>query len=198
MAVASIRSGIYGLPQSRPAGKAQSRVTTSPRAPAARARSARASSVSRSADQWTWKNVSGLTRVTSWTARLANSDRPIAVPASRVPIATATSPSGCTACTPTGDAMTGRLTGTPRTVVRRSRSAGRSASRGGANLISPNARSLSARVTPASLPASIASQTGFGSRRCARRRASATVSNQRSFTPMDLRADKSVLDGPWA
>ena len=153
-------------------------MTISAFAPAWRATSARSSSVSRSADQWTWKNRSGLTAATSAAGLLANSLSPIAVPASRVPIATATSPSGCTACAPTGEAITGRPMSTPSTDVRRSRAAGRSASRGGAKRISPNAATLSARVTPASAPASSAMNTGRGSRRRARRRASATDSNQ--------------------
>jgi hypothetical protein len=147
-------------------------------APPARAVSARRSRTSRSADQCTWKNSFGLTAATSAAGLLANSLSPIAVPASRVPSATATSPSGWTAWAPTGDAITGRLISVPRTVVRRSRLDGRSASRGGANLISPNAATLSARVAPASAPASSAMNTGRGSRRRAQRRASATDSNQ--------------------
>jgi hypothetical protein len=134
--------------------------------------------VSRSADQCTWKNSFGLTAVTAAAGLLANSLSPIAVPASRVPIAIATSPSGCTACAPTGEASTGRSMSTPSTDVRRSRVAGKSASRGGANRSWPNAAVLSARVTPASAPASIAMNTGRGSRRRACRRACATDSNQ--------------------
>jgi hypothetical protein len=171
-----------GLPQSRPAGNDQSSVTISARAPAARATSARSSSVSRSADQCTWKKSFGLAAVTSAAGLLANSLSPSAVPAARVPIATATSPSGCTAWAPTGAAMTGRSMSTPSTEVRRSRRAGSPASRGGANRIAPKAATLSARVTPASAPASIAVNTGRGSRRRARRRASATDSNQ---SPVD-------------
>src|ERR1700722_20359204 len=177
-AARSSRSGIAGLPPSRPAGNDQSRVTISALAPAARAISARSSSVSRSADQCTWKNRLGLTAATSAAGLLANSLSPIAVPASRVPIATATSPSGCTACAPTGEALTGRLTSAPSTAVRSSRGPGSSASLGGANRSSPKAATLSARVSPASAPASSAMNTGRGSRRRARRRASATDSNQ--------------------
>jgi hypothetical protein len=56
--------------------------------------SARSSSLSRPADQCTWKNSFGLNRATSATGLLANSLRPIAVPASLVPSATAASPPG--------------------------------------------------------------------------------------------------------
>ena len=61
--------------------------------------------------------------------------------------------------------------------MRRSRAAGRSARRGGAKRSWPNAATLSARVTPASAPASSAMNTGRGSLRRARRLASATDSN---------------------
>jgi hypothetical protein len=88
--------GMAGLPQSRPPGNDQSSVTMRAAAPPLRASSARSSSVSRSADQCTWKNSLGLTRATSAAGLLANSLSPIAVPASLVPMATATSPSGCT------------------------------------------------------------------------------------------------------
>ncbi len=52
---------------------------------------------------------------------LPNELRPIAVPASAVPRATPTSPSGCTACTPVGDAITGSAISCPSTDVARSR-----------------------------------------------------------------------------
>src|SRR5450756_86391 len=192
-----------GLPQSLPTGTDQSSVTISALAPASRATSARSSSRSLSADQCTWKNSFPLAAATSAAGLLANSLSPMAVPAAAVPIATATSPSGCTACAPTGEAMTGRPISTPSTEVRRSPAAGPAgavtgavsvvvagaslggASRGGANRISPNAVTLSALVTPASEPASIAEKTGPGSRRRARRRASATDSN------------RSPVDGTW-
>ena len=57
------------------------------------------------------------------------------------------------------------------------RVAGRSAIRGGASATSLKAATLSCRVMPFSLPASRARNTDRGSRRRARRRASATVSN---------------------
>src|SRR5712672_2779826 len=111
---------------------------------------------------------------TSSTGFDANDDRPIAVPAAAR--ATATSPSGCTACTPVGEMSTGRLTSWPITVVARSRVAGRSATCGRSRS-SENAATLSFIVTPASAPATRARYTPFGSCRRARRWASATVSN---------------------
>ena len=113
---------------------------------------------------------------TSSTGLDANEDRPIAVPAAAAARATATSPSGCTACTPVGDSSTGRLTGWAITVVASSRATGRSATCG-RNRSSPNAATLSSMVRPASAPATRARYTDRGSRRLARRWASATVSN---------------------
>ena len=84
---------------------------------------------------------------------LPNELRPIAVPASAVPRATPTSPSGCTACMPVGDTITGRAISCPRTEVARSRPAGRSAMCGGVNLSSLKAAILSWSVTPFSVPA---------------------------------------------
>ena len=101
----------------------------------------------------------------------------MAVPAAAAARATATSPSGCTACTPVGESSTGRLTSWPITVVASSRAAGRSATCGRSRS-SENALTLSFIVTPASAPATRAMYTDFGSRRLARRWASATVSNQ--------------------
>ena len=108
---------------------------------------------------------------------LPNELRPIAVPASAVPRATPASPSGCTACTPVGDAITGSAISCPSTDVARSRAAGRFAIRGGANRSSPNAARLSCSVTPFSAPATSAMYTDLGSRRLALLRASSTVSN---------------------
>ena len=51
MALRSMRSGITGLPQSRPVANDQSRVTMRPLTPAARARSIRRIMVSRLPDQ---------------------------------------------------------------------------------------------------------------------------------------------------
>ena len=146
-------------------------------APASLARCTRARLRSRSPIQNSWKNVFGLAATTSSTATLANELSPIAVPASAAPRATATSPSGCTACTPVGDAITGSEMSCPSTEVAVARVAGRSAMRGGASPSSLKAATLSRRVVPFSLPASRARKTERGSRRRARRRASATVSN---------------------
>src|SRR5215472_2875825 len=99
------------------------------------------------------------------------------VPAAAAARATATSPSGCTACTPVGEISTGRLTSRPMTVVASWRSAGRPATCG-RKRSSENARTLSCMVTPASVPATTARYTDRGSCRLARRCASATVSNQ--------------------
>src|SRR5215468_11111831 len=166
-----------GLPQSRAVANDQSRVTISAMAPASLARCTRARLLSRPPIQNSWKNVFGLAATTSSTATLANELSPIAVPASAAPRATATSPSGCTACTPVGDATTGSEISCPSTEVAVLRVAGRSAMRGGASPSSLKAATLSCRVIPFSLPASRARKTERGSRRRARRRASATVSN---------------------
>jgi hypothetical protein len=107
----------------------------------------------------------------------ANEDSPIAVPAAAAARATATSPSGSTACTPVGEIRTGKETSWPITVVESSRSLDRSATRG-RNPSSLNALTLSSIVAPASAPATSARYTPLGSRRLARRWASATVSNQ--------------------
>ena len=106
-----------GLPQSRAVANDQSRVTISALAPASLARRTRARLRSRSPIQNSWKNVFGLAATTSSTATLANELSPIAVPASAAPRATATSPSGCTACTPVGDAITGSEMSCPSTEV---------------------------------------------------------------------------------
>ena len=166
-----------GLPQSRAVANDQSRVMISALAPASRARRTRARLRSRSPIQNSWKNVFGLAASTSSTATLANELSPIAVPASAAPRATAISPSGCTACTPVGDAITGSEMSCPSTDVAVLRAAGRSAMRGGASPSSLKAATLSRRVVPFSLPASRARKTERGSRRRARGRASATVSN---------------------
>src|SRR5262245_27900057 len=99
------------------------------------------------------------------------------VPAPAAARATATSPPGCTACTPVGEMRTGKLASWPMTVVASSRAAGSPATCG-RKRSSENALTLSFIVTPASAPASTARYTDRGSRRLARRCASATVSNQ--------------------
>ncbi len=94
----------------------------SPTAPAARARSIRCTSTSREPTQYIWKNVCGLAAATSSTLLEAKEDSPIAMPRAAAARATATSPSGCTACTPVGEIITGIDSGWPITVVDRSRS----------------------------------------------------------------------------
>jgi hypothetical protein len=96
-----------------------------------------------------------LTAATSSTERLANELKPIAVPSAAAARATATSPSGSTACTPVGEITTGREISSPSTVVAWLRSRGRSAMCG-RNPISPNAATLSSRVRPCSAPATSA------------------------------------------
>ncbi len=113
---------------------------------------------------------------TSSTGLLANELRPIAVPRAAAARATATSPSGCTACTPVGDMITGSDTGCPITVVVRSRLADSPATCG-AKPSSLNASTLSLTVSPFSEPAISAPYTDLGSRLRARRCAAATVSN---------------------
>ena len=97
-----------------------------------------------------------MTAATSSTGMLPNELRPMAVPASAVPRATPTSPSGCTACTPVGDAITGSAISCPSTDVASSLAAGRSATCGGVNRSSLNAARLSCSVTPFSVPATSA------------------------------------------
>jgi hypothetical protein len=99
------------------------------------------------------------------------------VPASADPRATPTSPSGCTACTPVGDAITGSEISCPSTVVASCLLAGRSATCGGENRSSLNAATLSRSVMPCSVPATSDRYTDRGRCRRARLRASATVSN---------------------
>ncbi len=100
-----------GLPQSRLCEKDQSRVAISPTAPAVRARCIRAVIWSRSPIQYSWKNVCGLAPMTSSMGLLANELRPMMVPRAAAARATATSPSGWTACTPVGEIITGSETG---------------------------------------------------------------------------------------
>ena len=114
---------------------------------------------------------------TSSTGLLANELRPITVPRAAAARATASSPSGCTACTPVGEISTGSATSWPMTVVDRSRRAASPATCG-AKPSSLNALTLSVTVRPFSEPAISAPYTDAGSRLRARRCASATVSNQ--------------------
>ena len=118
----------------------------------------------------------GLAATTSSTGLLPNELSPTAVPRLAAARATATSPSGRTACTPAGEQITGMDTGWPSTVVARSRLAG-SPPACGVNPSSPNAATLSVSVAPCSDPATIDQYTDFGSCFLARRCATATVSN---------------------
>ncbi len=171
-----IFSGIRGEPQSRPKENDQSSVTITPTAPACFARVMRASISSRPPTQYIWKNVFGLAAMTSSIGLEAKEDRPIAVPRAAAARATATSPSGWTACTPVGEISTGSEMSWPITVVAISLVAGRPATCG-ANPSSENAATLSRIVTPASAPATSAPYTSFGRCLLARRCATATVSN---------------------
>ena len=155
MACRSIFSGMAGLPQSRPLENDQSVVMIRPTAPALRARSIRATSLSRPPVQYIWKNVCGLAAATSSIGLLANDDRLIAVPRAAAARATATSPSGCTACTPVGEMNTGIEIDCPITVVDRSRFPDSPATCG-AKPSSPNADRLSSTVRPLSEPATSA------------------------------------------
>ncbi len=147
-----------------------------PTAPAFRARSIRAAMSSRVPTQYIWKNSFGLAAMTSSIGLDANDDSPIAVPRAAAARATATSPSGCTACTPVGEISTGSEMSWPITVVAISLVAGSPATCG-ANPSSPNAATLSLIVAPASAPAISAPYTDFGRCLLARRCATATVSN---------------------
>ena len=118
-----------------------------------------------------------LTAVTSSTACEAKLDSPIAVPRAAAARATATSPSGSTACTPVGEIITGNEISSPITVVVISRS-DCAPTTCGAQPSSENARTLSSTVTPACVPATSDEYTDLGSRFLARRCASVTVSNQ--------------------
>jgi hypothetical protein len=118
-----------------------------------------------------------LAATTSSTGLLAKDDSPIAVPRAAAARATATSPSGCTACTPVGEIRTGSDTCCPSTVVPSSRKPANPAVRG-AKPSSSNAAWLSRTVRPFSEPATSAPYTEDGRRFLARRCASATVSNQ--------------------
>src|SRR5690349_24839673 len=102
-----IDSGMAGLPQSRPCENDQSKVRISATAPAARAHSMRRDMSSRLPTQYIWKNVCGFAATTSSIGLLAKELKAIAVPRAADARATATSPLGCTACTPVGLITTG-------------------------------------------------------------------------------------------
>jgi hypothetical protein len=124
-----------------------------PTAPARRARSIRAAIASRSPTQYIWKKVCGLAATTSSIGLLANELSPMATPRAAAARATATSPSGCTACTPVGLISTGSDTDWPMTVVPSCRSL-LSPATCGANPSSAKAAVLSSTVSPRSEPAS--------------------------------------------
>ena len=186
--------GIFGLPQSRLCENDQSKVTIRPTQPAARVRSIRATIASLPPDQYSWKKVAALAATTSSTGLLANDDNPIAIPRAAAARATATSPSGCTACTPVGEISTGIDTCWPSTVVLRSRCTDDPAICG-ANPSSANAASLSAIVLPRSEPAISAAYTVAGSRFFARRWATATDSNHRSAIRVPIPATRRPAAG---
>ena len=123
--------------------------------------------MSRSPVQYIWNNVCGFASTTSSTDLEAKFDSPITVPRAAAARATATSPSGCTACTPVGEMITGSEICWPITLVAIARSA-RCPATCGAKPISRNAASLSAIVCPRSEPATRAPYTGAGSRLLAR------------------------------
>ena len=123
-----------------------------PAAPARLARSTLAAMTSRSPTQYSWKKVFGLAAMTSSIGLLAIEDRPMAVPREAAARATATSPSGLTACTPVGLMITGREISWPITVVAMFLSLARPAVCG-AKPSSSNAARLSAAVRPFSDPA---------------------------------------------
>src|SRR6516225_924246 len=123
--------------------------------------------VSRSPSQYVWKNSLGLAAMTSSIGLLANDDNPIAVPRAAAARATATSPSGCTACTPVGEIITGNEISWPITVVDRSRLPCAPMTCG-AKPSSPNASTLAPTVTPFSLADIKDEYTDLGRRLLAR------------------------------
>ena len=124
-----------------------------PTAPPSRARASRSTIASRPPIQYVWKNVCGLASTTASSGLLAKELSPIASPRAAAARATATSPSGCTACTPVGEITTGMEMSCPSTRVDISRFADRPATCG-ANPSSAKARVLSSYDVPRSLPAS--------------------------------------------
>ena len=166
-----------GLPQSRRVANDQSRVTISALAPALRARSTRCRIRSRVPTQYIWKNVLGWPPRRPRSTCSRTSSAPWPCPPAAAARATATSPSGCTACTPVGEMITGKEMSWPMTVVACSRFCGRSATCG-RKPSSRKAATLSSTVMPCSEPATSAMYTDLGRRFLARRCASATVSNQ--------------------
>ena len=135
-------SGITGLPQSRPEENDQSSVRINPLAPQSRACAMRVIIESRVPIQYIWKKVNGFAPMTSASALLPKELSPIAVPRAAVALAIASSPSGCTACTPVGEVTTGKEIGWPMKDVARSRSECKPATRG-ASPSSENALVLS-------------------------------------------------------
>ena len=155
MALRVSLSGITGLPQSRPLEKDQSSVEIRPTAPASRARSMRWTMASRVPLQYIWKNTGAPAAVTSSTDLLAKELSPITVPRLAAARATATSPSGCTACTPVGEMITGREISWPITLVFMSQVEDIPTTCG-AKPSSEYAAMLSSTVTPRSDPATSA------------------------------------------
>src|ERR1700686_3849769 len=98
---------MYGLPQSRPWENDQSSVRITPTAPAFFAHSSRSATSWRSPIQYDWNRVHALAATTSSRGLLANELKAIGIPRAAAARATATSPSGWTAWTPVGVALTG-------------------------------------------------------------------------------------------
>src|SRR5260370_24198118 len=131
---------------------------------------------SRVPTQYIWKNSFGLAAMSCSMGLEANDESPIAVPGAAAARATATSPSGWTACTPVGEMITGSEISCPITVVDRSRFSNAPITCG-AKPSWANASTLSATVTPLSLAATSELYTDFGSRFLAASWQNATVSN---------------------
>ena len=112
MVLRSIFSGMDGLPQSRPWENDQSRVAMRPGAGGSRPVQALQHRLPGAAPVHLEEGVR-VGAATSSTGLLAKELSPMIVPRAAAARATATSPSGCTACTPVGEMMTGRETGCP-------------------------------------------------------------------------------------
>ena len=130
-----------------------STVTTSAPAPAAAARSATSSDTPRSRSTYICCHHGPAAAAMSSRLRLARIDSTSSDPASRVPIAVATSPSACARpCSADGATSTGAATSVPSTVVRVV-TAETSRSSRGRRCSASHARSCSASVRSAPEPA---------------------------------------------
>ena len=115
----SMPSGSSGLPQSRLWLYDQSSVKMTAFAPAERALSICALTQSRPLIQYIWKRKFSFSAAMSSIGFEPNDESPIAVPRAAAARATASSPSGCTACTPVGEIITGIERSRPSTDVAR-------------------------------------------------------------------------------